>query len=466
VRTYFPDTNFFFECRKAIDLPWHDLDGTTPGAGPDILLIVPPSVITEIERHKAKGNSRTAKRARDISARLREAFLAPDQQTVLREADPRVVLQLPPVFKVDFSRYPDLDRERPDHRIAAECATMNLPDADVLTDDTLLALAARSISLSTVLIPVEWRLAPENDERDDTLAKLQSELKNYRQATPEIALNVLDASGHVVTELNCEIFRYTPSKLDLDAAVSMAKARHPMKIDFNERPPTDATLIQMMGMLRTIKPEAIIKYQEKEYPGWIKEVREKLAELVSVYNEMAREITFTVSLANSGFVNAEDLTLYLHGFDGVLLLDALDEDDLQDQKKLLSLPAPPAPPTNIDRMWLGMAQLGFDNFDRRLITPYTAQKPRQSNKLYFSSPWPGQTPVDHMELVCAAFPHQQDAMKRSFRVYVGEQLGGAPRLRVRVAASNLRKPIETFLKVKTTEATGDFLSKLSAGGTV
>jgi hypothetical protein len=466
VKTYFPDTNFFFECRKAIDLPWHDLDGAAPGGGPDILLIVPPTVITEIERHKTKGNSRTAKRARDISASLREAFLTTDQQAVLREAGPKVVLRLPPVLKVDFSQYPELDRERPDHRIAAECATMNLPDAAVLTDDTLLALATRSIALATLLIPVEWKLTPENDERDDTIAKLQTELKSYKQAAPEIALNVLDANGVIVTELNCAIVRYAPSESDMDVAVSMVKALHPMKVDLNGSPPSDVALIQMIGMWKPVKPEAISQYKNKDYPSWIEEVRKKLAELVSIYNGIAREFTFTVSLANSGFVNAENLTLYLDGFDGLRLLDALDEDDLQDRKKLLSLPGPPSPPTNVDPMWSGMAQLRLSELERTLLTPYTVPRPRQPNKLYFSSQWPGQTPVDHMELVCAALPHQQDATKRSFRASVGQHLGGAPRLRVRVAASNLRKPIEIFIKVNTTEAAGDFLANLTATGTI
>jgi hypothetical protein len=466
MKTYFPDTNFFFECRKAVDLPWHDLNRPVSGARPDILLIIPPTVITEIERHKAKGNSRTAKRARDISARLREAILAPNQQTVLRAADPMVVLQLPPVFKIDFSRYPDLDRERPDHRIAAECATMNLPEADVLTDDTLLALAARSIALSTVLIPVEWRLAPENDERDDALARAQSELKTYKQATPEIALGILDANGHVITELNCEIFRYAPTKTDMDAAVSLVERLNPMKTDFREQLPTDVSLIRLMRGVRPIKPEEIGRYQREDYPLWIKQVREKLSKLVSIYNRTAREFSFTVSLENSGFVNAENLTLHLDGFDGVLLLDALDEDDLRDRKKLLSLPGAPKPPTGFDPVWAGMGGLRLSDLDRQLITPFIKPKPRQSDKLYLSSPWPGQTPVDHMELVCKALPHQQDAVKRSFRAYIGEQLGAAPRLRVRVGASNLRKPIEAFIKVKTAETAGDFLSNLSAAGTL
>ena len=58
MKLYFPDTNFFLECRKAFDLAWHELDGLQPGEGPDIRLIVPSTVITEIERHKQKGNKR------------------------------------------------------------------------------------------------------------------------------------------------------------------------------------------------------------------------------------------------------------------------------------------------------------------------------------------------------------------------------------------------------------------------
>jgi hypothetical protein len=57
-------------------------------------------------------------------------------------------------------------------------------------------------------------------------------------------------------------------------------------------------------------------------------------------------------------------------------------------------------------------------------------------------------------------------VKRSFRTYIGEQLGGAPRLRVRVGASNLRKPIEAFIKVKTAETAGDSPLNFSAAGTL
>lgn len=461
MKTYFPDTNFFFECRKAIDLPWHELDGTAPGDA-DILLVVPPTVITEIERHKAKGNSRTAKRAREISTRLREAVLASDQRTVLRETKPKIVLQLPPVFKVEFSQYPDLDRERPDHRIAAECATMNRPGAAFLTDDTLAALAARSISVPTVLVPEGWRLAPENDERDETINRLESELKSYKQTTPDIKLEVLDSSKNAVTELMCPVAQYAPTASVMDVALSIVKARYPMKADFNERPLSNLSAILPIAMASPIDAEAIRRYKNEDYPVWIKNVRKELTKLVPIYNEIAREFTFTVSLTNSGFVHAQNLTLYLDGFDGVLLLDALDEDDLEDRKRLLSLPKPPPPPRNI---WSGLADFDPDYFNRALIPPISVPQSRQPNKLYLSTPWP-RNPVDHMELVCEALPHQQDATTRSFRAYVGQCLGVAPRLRIRVAASNVRKPIESFIKLRTSETEGDFLSNLRAVGTI
>lgn len=120
MKSYFPDTNFFFECRKASDLPWHEINPSTAAPGPDIRLIVPPTVITEIERHKAKGNSRTAKRAREASALLRQALNSASHEIELRSEKPRVVLALPPVLKIEFKDFPSLDEARADHRIAAE----------------------------------------------------------------------------------------------------------------------------------------------------------------------------------------------------------------------------------------------------------------------------------------------------------------------------------------------------------
>jgi hypothetical protein len=200
MKLYFPDTNFFLECRKASDLAWHELDGSQPGQGSDIHLIVPSTVITEIERHKQKGNSRTAKRAREASAVLRKALTSSDHKTELRAATPRVLLSLPPVLKINYSQFPNLDQARPDHRIASEYAEVlkAAPGLLVLTDDTLLVLAVRSLGFDPVLIPEGWKLAPEKDERDDELDRLRDELKAAHKRRPQArgeALRVGELGG-------------------------------------------------------------------------------------------------------------------------------------------------------------------------------------------------------------------------------------------------------------------------------
>lgn len=386
---------------------------------------------------------------------------------MLRDANPRVVLKLPAVFKVDFSQYPDLDRERPDHRIAAECATMDLPDAAVLTDDTLSALAARSIALATVLIPPDWKLAPERDERDDKIADLQSELKNLKQTVPEIVLNVLDANDQIVSALRGEIVRYEPSESDIERAVATVQRRHPMVTQFSQQQPR-ATLLGIGQVWKPATQEAIENYTLRKYPEWIEAVRNKLTQLGTMYDDMAREVPFAVSIGNNGFVNAENVRLFIDGFDGILVLVSLDDDEFQARQAKMALPKPVSAPVGAYHSMYSWMDAQILN--REILSPFRVPNlippARHPNKFYYSSQRPSKIALDHIELGCHAFPHQRDATKLWFRAYVGEQLGAAPRLRIRVEASNLRRPIEAFVRFEFSESAGDFLSKLSADGTI
>jgi hypothetical protein len=40
----------------------------------------------------------------------------------IRASNPRLILKLPPVLKVDYSQFPTLDKDKADHRIIAEYA--------------------------------------------------------------------------------------------------------------------------------------------------------------------------------------------------------------------------------------------------------------------------------------------------------------------------------------------------------
>lgn len=466
MKSYFPDTNFFFECRKASDLPWRELDPASPKPGPDIRLVVPSTVITEIERHKAKGNSRTAKRAREASALLRKALKAENHEVDLRSEKPRVVLALPPVVKTDFSTFPNLDEKRPDHRIAAEYAEVQklIPELTPLSDDTLLILAFRSLGVDPVLVPESWKLPPENDERDDEIAKLRNELSSLKASYPDLSFVVLDDEANEVGTIEKTIGFLEPTDADIAAAVTQIKAAFPMKEEFGEKHvPAAARLsagLEAMG--KTWMPprtEEIEAYRTAKYPQWVEAVRRALPRITEQSNQLAQEIPFSIAIANRGFVNAEYVRLTLTGFDGVMFVDELDEEEAMQDYKGLRLPAPPPPPqgryiSTIMDFAPHLDFLGSRSFDLGRLDRFH-QTSRNPNAFYYVDGRPAQ-PVEEMVLTCEAFPHQGDGFRLAFRLWLDDELGSMPRLRVRLEARNLRKPLETYVKVKATRMPADF----------
>jgi hypothetical protein len=64
--TYFTDSNFFLQCKKYDQLHWSDITGDK-----NITIIVTRPVQIEIDKLKNDGNSRRAKRAREITSLFR-----------------------------------------------------------------------------------------------------------------------------------------------------------------------------------------------------------------------------------------------------------------------------------------------------------------------------------------------------------------------------------------------------------
>ena len=465
---FFPDTNLFFECRGPSDLPWHELDNARPGEGPDVRLIIPPGVITEIERHKAKGNSRTAKRARDASALLRKALESGDHQVEIRAEGPRITLELPPTFRVDFSRFPDLDPDRPDHRIVGEYAVLReaVPELTLLSDDTLLILAARSLGFNPVLIPAGWKLAPEKDDRDDEIDKLREELRTLKQSSPEISIDIQDVDGQAITRVDAEIENIKPSAADIERVVAEIGAKFPMEEDFHVHPPHTSvtnqwTALSLGRTWRAPTDEEINAYKSIEYPKWLNGVRDKLPSIARVLNEISHEIPIIVLITNSGFVNATQVRLTLSAFDGVTLLPSLTRRDSGEQEELLSLPAPPRAPRGHYVDFASAFRVlpntpSIADFAGWMTTP-PAPDP---NSFYYVGGRPNR-PAEELELQCAALPHQDDPYELGFRLVIPQgAMGKAPRVRLRVRASNLRKPIERFIPVTTVERSAQFHSRL------
>ena len=453
MREFFPDTNFFLECRKATDLPWNEL--AADNAQLEVRLIVPPTVITEIERHKMKGNSRTARRARDTSAALRLALQSADHRIELRSKNPRVLLELPPVVKVDFSQFPNLDHARPDHRIAGEYAEIQrgVPDLRVLSDDTLLILTVRSLGFDPVLIPESWKLPPEKDERDDEIERLRVELRSYKQDSPEIAISVMSSCGEPLGNAPGQIQVFEPSADEMDRAIALAKDRFPIAKSFQRTPPPDSTIPgrafpALLGTWRPPREEDIESYKATKYPEWLNSVREALPRVAAQLNLNSHEVPFVVRISNIGFVNASHARLTVNAYDGILLLGSLGERDAERRDASLALPPPPQPPNGGYVNFLSAfdafsaASLGADLL-RGIYTP----EPRNPNAFYYVSGRPTSA-TQELELTCEALPHQGDPYSRGLRIVIQpDNIGQKPRLRVRLEARNLRKPVVQHINV-------------------
>lgn len=459
---YFPDTNFFFEFRKASDLPWHELEGLSADAATEVRLIVPSSVVTEIERHKQKGNSRTAKRARDASTLLRQALQSPDHSVEIRASKPRVVLVLPPVVKTNPVDFPNLDPARSDHRIVMECAELLKTEAAlrILTDDTLLVLAARSVGLAPILLPESWKLPPEKDERDDEIERLREEVRSLKQTTAEIAFSVQDVDGNEIKVFDARLARFEIA--DLDVSVAAVEAAVPMETDFRLKPTATSSLVGALGdptkYWRAPRQEDIERYKAEAYPSWLEKVRRALPGLAIRLTTAGSEVPFSVSISNSGFVNALNVRLTIDAFDGVLLQNSLDSDDREEREKALALPPPPEPPRG-HYVSIAKAIGSISHEIPRFIPGLLRSKERDPTGFYYID-YP-RVPTSKLELTCEALPHQTSPYDLGFRLLLQhDELGKQPRVRVRLEASNLRKPVERFLAVKAAVEPADFNERL------
>src|SRR4051812_29587906 len=108
----FVDTNFFLQLKEPESLPWADIFSR-----PELLVMIPRTVQTEIDRLKQDGNSRRSKRARKASSFLRQLVQSPGVGLVVRESNPRVLVGFPPIATHSFSIPSTLDPTRADDQI-------------------------------------------------------------------------------------------------------------------------------------------------------------------------------------------------------------------------------------------------------------------------------------------------------------------------------------------------------------
>ena len=218
------------------------------------------------------------------------------------------------------------------------------------------------------------------------------------------------------------------------------------------------TILGGLGSWRPASEEEIEKYKTQDYPEWLKSVRRALPVLISRLNAISCEIPFCVSISNRGFVNASNVRLTVTAYDGIQLLDSLAEEAEQERDKLLSLPPFPEAPRG-RYVSAASALVTLSSRMPKHILPDLMPRKRNPTGFYYTDV--PSVPMERLELTCEALPHQGDSYILGFRLLIPKEgIGKQPRIRVRVEASNLQKPLEKFVKVSPIFEAGDFAERV------
>ncbi|WP_457107582.1 PIN domain-containing protein [Methylobacterium sp. P5_C11] len=462
---FFPDSNFFFQCRDSKEIDWSSVTED------DLIeLFLARTIQQEIDKHKAGGNSRRADRARRVNAQIRSTLLSPDKFFVLRESNPRVLMRLAPRLNPERWKNSHLDLSQPDDRLVDEALSFQVEQpelpAALLTNDTPAMVTAHHVGLRYIPIPDEWLLPPEPNATEKKIAGLERRLADLEKSVPVLVLSTLSETGSAVGRLDLSMSQYDSLTKDQIAHLMMQlELSFPMKRDFPgpQRQDTSDNAFgdRYAGIIgRTVwhhpLEQHIAQYKEN-YSRWkisTKSALESFHEFLNATNDSGR---FAVRLANDGARPAEDLVVTFECA-GSITLDLIRETEITSS----GLSAPPAPPegaygpaSGLGAEFFNMARMvsRFDGIDSLLGSPsrrIAGPPPKPDEDPYaFFFYQKHRIPSDSWELRCTQFRHQLEPKEFRWKVVAKSGPGEAKGvIRIRASASNVSTPVMFNLPVR------------------
>jgi hypothetical protein len=328
------DTNVLLQCRPVSDLNWLALDAE------GVRVVIPVTALAEIDHAKASGNSRRAKKARDVSSMFAAALDAGAERTKIGGCEN---------CTWEFGSgttlwHESLDRDIKDHRIIAEALSLASSAESVafLTADTQARLCAMRAGLRVYTPPQDWLLPPESDPRDKRLAALEARVTAMEKASPSIEV-VVEGNGRAVSEIQETLEYYEePDDQTLDELLEVLKQRHPCATPTVVDAPSHPAAL--LGMRRRVPTEEDFRaYREQHYPRWLERSRRTMFRFADLISRSGRVFKYAIVLENVGAVPADGLLLKYTIFGGGKLLPP-DQEDRDRLFHVPDLPSAPRPP--------------------------------------------------------------------------------------------------------------------------
>lgn len=348
------DTNIYLHYKLFTERDWKTLLGSE-----DLTLVVPPTVIKQLDEKKYTApNTRLKRRAQEVISKFKE----------ISEGKPV------PGIQVDFpdSSIEDVDwgtlglnsSNSDDRIIAATLALKEKSAGDevlIVAADFGLELKAKNHDIKFVSPPEDWKRETK-DSRDKEIAELQAKLQKYQNALPDVQL-LLSAGDNLVPVLKISKDGLLEDLLtDEDIEAKLEQERKEVK---------------PIGTVNTINQGFISK---KEFRMYNEEVREyikkyrKYLNKVKEIQELCLIIELSPVLINGGNSPAEDIDIFLK-----FPNDWLNFPKLIEEADLLDFPEKPArpnpPKTDIASVVSGLRIPSLSELMPTPISPYVDRKP-------------------------------------------------------------------------------------------
>ena len=328
----FPDTNFFLHFRHAQELDWSAFSQAET-----LTLWVGRAVNKELDKKKHELRGRAQDRAREYTQKL--AQVATGSSQVLREAGPRIVLDILPSRPPGWQCPPELEPTWMDDVLVGDILSFRhgSPNAEValVTGDPGLMAKARLYGIR--VIPAhgpEWLLPNENSDQDKELLRLRREVQELKTSGPAIN-HEAQVNGVVTSAIQFAVIRHPPLTED-DIAVVMAGlvTRHPETLP---RPPPGVAKVEPG---REVRADAVSDSAEWAaplqsdvdaytiaYQRWLQEAETFVREFTGDEPSGTDIVDLDVVLQNSGTRPAERALLYIEVVGGLSLEERPDAKD-------------------------------------------------------------------------------------------------------------------------------------------
>jgi hypothetical protein len=426
----------------------------------------------ELDRLKGDGNSRRAKRARSANAIIREILSTEGLRLTLESAEFTVQLTFPPDYRkadlVDVGDWVDLTR--PDHEIVATAIHYkDLNPADqvyFLTNDTLPMLTAKRCALKTRMIPEDWQLPSEPDERDKRIKALEQKLVTFERRQPVVEVVSAITLKNIGPENSITIGNLEEVSVeDVSSLLAFFTERYPVETEF---PRTEADLptaqrrLARMGSLGSFtkyyppSESEIAEYKNVKYPKWKSDVEKWILKTQHSLIETHRYIPLSFEISNSGEVPLINAVVEFFAYDGVSFCPPDTAESLDEMLKLPEFPMPPSPPrgdwANISSVAGRIASLmpNIDTLSTIASWPMVSPMPNRRDKHAFY--WKGRRPSDfatEWAFECEEFRHKVEA--EPFSIYIYFPVGSSPEsvsVKCRVTGANMSSPFTSATMLK------------------